>query len=34
MKSHVAGDKVLISLGQLLLQSVRDTDYVGRYGGE
>jgi diguanylate cyclase (GGDEF)-like protein len=31
---HVAGDKVLISLGQLLLQSVRDTDYVGRYGGE
>jgi diguanylate cyclase (GGDEF)-like protein len=25
---------VLISLGQLLLQSVRDTDYVGRYGGE
>ncbi|MFT5924972.1 MAG: diguanylate cyclase (GGDEF)-like protein [Paraglaciecola sp.] len=31
---HVAGDKVLISLGQLLLSSVRDTDYVGRYGGE
>lgn len=31
---HVSGDKVLISLGQLLLQSVRDTDYVGRYGGE
>ncbi|GAC22038.1 diguanylate cyclase [Paraglaciecola arctica] len=31
---HVAGDKVLISLGQLLMQSVRDTDYVGRYGGE
>jgi diguanylate cyclase (GGDEF)-like protein len=31
---HVGGDKVLISLGQLLLQSVRDTDYVGRYGGE
>jgi diguanylate cyclase (GGDEF)-like protein len=31
---HLAGDKVLISLGQLLLQSVRDTDYVGRYGGE
>lgn len=31
---HVAGDKVLIALGQLLLQSVRDTDYVGRYGGE
>jgi diguanylate cyclase (GGDEF)-like protein len=31
---HVSGDKVLISLGQLLMQSVRDTDYVGRYGGE
>jgi diguanylate cyclase (GGDEF)-like protein len=31
---HVAGDKVLIALGQLLLQSVRDTDYIGRYGGE
>jgi diguanylate cyclase (GGDEF)-like protein len=31
---HVSGDKVLVSLGQLLLQSVRDTDYVGRYGGE
>jgi diguanylate cyclase (GGDEF)-like protein len=31
---HLGGDKVLIALGQLLLQSVRDTDYVGRYGGE
>ncbi|PKG99210.1 response regulator [Paraglaciecola sp. MB-3u-78] len=31
---HLGGDKVLVSLGQLLLQSVRDTDYVGRYGGE
>ena len=31
---HVSGDKVLISLGQLLIQSVRDTDHVGRYGGE
>jgi diguanylate cyclase (GGDEF)-like protein len=31
---HLSGDKVLISLGQLLIQSVRDTDYVGRYGGE
>ena len=31
---HLGGDKVLISLGQLLMQSVRGTDYVGRYGGE
>ena len=31
---HMGGDKVLVSLGRLLLQSVRETDYVGRYGGE
>ena len=31
---HMGGDKVLVSLGQLLLQSVRETDFVGRYGGE
>ena len=31
---HLGGDKVLISLGQLLLQSVRDTEHVCRYGGE
>lgn len=31
---HGGGDKVLMGLGQLLLQSVRQTDYVGRYGGE
>jgi diguanylate cyclase (GGDEF)-like protein len=31
---HIGGDKVLVSLGQLLQQSVRETDYVGRYGGE
>jgi diguanylate cyclase (GGDEF)-like protein len=31
---HLGGDKVLVSLGQLLINSVRDTDYVGRYGGE
>ncbi|MDN4502792.1 diguanylate cyclase [Alteromonadaceae bacterium BrNp21-10] len=31
---HSAGDKVLMGLGQLLLQHVRQTDYVGRYGGE
>lgn len=31
---HSGGDKVLVSLGQLLMQSIRDTDYVGRYGGE
>ena len=31
---HVAGDKVLCALGQLLANSVRETDAVGRYGGE
>ena len=31
---HASGDLVLNGLGQLLLNSVRDTDYVGRYGGE
>ncbi|MFC4698592.1 diguanylate cyclase [Glaciecola siphonariae] len=31
---HSSGDLVLNGLGQLLLASVRETDYVGRYGGE
>jgi diguanylate cyclase (GGDEF)-like protein len=31
---HVMGDKVLCALGQLLANSVRETDIVGRYGGE
>lgn len=31
---HLAGDKVLTALGQLLSSSVRDSDSVGRYGGE
>jgi diguanylate cyclase (GGDEF)-like protein len=31
---HVVGDKVLCALGQLLANSIRETDTVGRYGGE
>lgn len=31
---HAAGDKVLSGLGQLLSRSLRNTDYIGRYGGE
>jgi diguanylate cyclase (GGDEF)-like protein len=31
---HIVGDKVLCALGQLLSNSVRETDIVGRYGGE
>jgi diguanylate cyclase (GGDEF)-like protein len=31
---HTAGDMVLNGIGQLLKSAVRETDYVGRYGGE
>ncbi|WP_340677695.1 diguanylate cyclase [Paraglaciecola sp.] len=31
---HAAGDKVIMGMAQLLLQSVRKSDYIGRYGGE
>ncbi|GBL03681.1 response regulator receiver modulated diguanylate cyclase [Glaciecola sp. KUL10] len=31
---HVVGDRVLFSLGQLLMNSLRDTDAIGRWGGE
>jgi diguanylate cyclase len=31
---HKAGDKVLRVVGQHLARHVRDTDFVGRYGGE
>jgi diguanylate cyclase (GGDEF)-like protein len=31
---HIAGDKVLSALGQLMSNSIRETDKVGRYGGE
>ena len=31
---HTEGDKVLIHIAKLLRQAVRDTDSVGRYGGE
>jgi len=31
---HAAGDKVLSTLGQFLLRSLRTTDHIGRYGGE
>lgn len=31
---HVVGDKVLKIVAQLIKESVRETDYVGRYGGE
>ncbi|MCG9695535.1 diguanylate cyclase [Shewanella sp. Isolate11] len=31
---HVAGDKVIQHVATILKQSLRDTDYAGRYGGE
>lgn len=31
---HPTGDKVLITLSQLLQQRLRDSDIIGRYGGE
>lgn len=31
---HMTGDNVIVGLAQLLKTSVRDTDVVGRYGGE
>ncbi len=31
---HLVGDEILISFANLLKNSVRETDYVGRWGGE
>ncbi|MFC3093402.1 response regulator [Alteromonas sediminis] len=31
---HMVGDNVIVGLAQLLKTSIRDTDVVGRYGGE
>lgn len=31
---HVVGDEVLRRLGKILKRETRDTDFVGRYGGE
>lgn len=31
---HQKGDAVLTEIGKIILNSVRSTDYVGRYGGE
>lgn len=33
-RGHLVGDSVLVEVGQILLESVRDGDIVGRYGGE
>ena len=33
-KGHVVGDQVLVGVASAIRASVRDTDHVGRYGGE
>ena len=33
-KGHIIGDKVLIQVANIMTKSVRDTDFIGRYGGE
>lgn len=31
---HLCGDKVLLSVSNVLMGTLRNTDYIGRYGGE
>ena len=31
---HIVGDRVLVSLSSLLRRRLRQTDTIGRYGGE
>ncbi len=31
---HQAGDRVLVSLGEIISETLRESDYVARYGGE
>lgn len=33
-KGHVYGDQVLVDIASIMKKSIRDTDFVGRYGGE
>ena len=33
-KGHIYGDQVLADVAQILKKTVRDTDFLGRYGGE
>lgn len=33
-KGHVYGDKVIVGIANIINKSIRDTDFVGRYGGE
>jgi len=31
---HLYGDKVLVTISDVLIETLRDTDYIGRYRGE
>lgn len=33
-KGHVYGDQVLVDIASIMKKSIRETDFVGRYGGE
>lgn len=33
-QGHLCGDKVLLTISNVLMKTVRDKDYIGRYGGE
>lgn len=33
-KGHVIGDQVLVDVGTIIKQGIREFDFVGRYGGE
>ena len=33
-KGHVFGDKVLVQIADIMQKGVRETDFIGRYGGE
>lgn len=34
LKGHIYGDQVLVDVASLMKKNIRETDYVGRYGGE
>lgn len=31
---HLAGDKILVKISEIIMKTIREDDYLGRYGGE